>query len=173
MCKGSIIELDDDKDIPDDLNNPIFLVAQDALEQALTGMAVLTGFFSLFGMMGAIKENYCATMTFAIYYTINTVANFYVAFQANGLWLYAIINLCIAIISFNFAKHLRAQRLLRSLSTSAFVIDPSSYPHQTIVVPVGHEWTTRVVRQQWVSDPPPYTSHEFTENPYNTKHYIP
>ena len=150
-----------------------FFVVQEALEQALTGMAVLTGFFSMFGLMGALRENYCAVLTFAIYYTINTVANFYVAFQATGLWLYAVINLSIAVIAFNFAKQLRAERLLRTSSTSAFVIDPSSHPHRTLVVPVRHEWTTRVVNQQWVtSDPPPYSSHVFTENPYN-KQSIP
>lgn len=145
-------------------------------------MAVLTGFFSIFGLVAALREQYCCALTFAIYLSINTVANFYVAIQASGLWLYAILHLCVAVVAFSYAKQLRALRhLSRSASSSAFAIDTSGYPQRTIVVPIvgRNEWA--VVNQQWMPNtggqtvvipPPPYSTHDYTENPYKDK-YMP
>ncbi|XP_054158529.1 uncharacterized protein LOC128956843 [Oppia nitens] len=132
---------------------------KESLEQALIGMAIVTGFFSLFGLAGALRESYCSTFTFAVYMGVNTVGNMYAACTGvAGVWLPALIQLTITLVGWTFARKLRLQRpMMRTASTasgtpSTFIVSTGRHHHQQyghhhqhIVVPIvagGQQWTT-------------------------------
>jgi hypothetical protein len=77
---------------------------------AITG-GVITIVFSLVGLFGAAKENYCLTMTFAILMTIVTIFSIYSSIQAGGVgWAGFAINLIAAAMAYNFAYQLKSEK---------------------------------------------------------------
>ena len=83
-------------------------------------MATTTGLFALIGCLGALLENHCLALTFFVYISLQSVANVYVALRADGLWLYALMHVFVALLALSFTKQLNSKQTL--LRTDSFLV---------------------------------------------------
>lgn len=78
------------------------------------GLFWISGFFSLFGMIGALKEHYCSTVTFTVYILLSTIDSFINASQAPILFLWAFLNVGVSTLALSFSRRLRKERISRA-----------------------------------------------------------
>ena len=107
--------------------------------------------------------------TFAVFMLLNTVGSFYIAILAPGLWVCAIIDLCITVLAFSFARLLRMERILSA--TTAFIITQPQ--NQTVVIPIvtgynpNQQFFAGPANQQQCqpTQPPPYQENQPKQYP--------
>ncbi|CAG2115645.1 unnamed protein product [Medioppia subpectinata] len=88
-----------------------------------TAYAIL---FNLLGLMGAYKEHYCMTVTYAILMTLGTLGSIGTAIQNPYYYTNTVIYLLVTILAFAFAYDLRRRRLI--LFSAPIVISPVPAP---------------------------------------------
>ncbi len=92
--------------------------------------AVINILFNLLGLLGAYKQNYCLTMTYAVFMTLSAFVFVMYSIKSGGIhWLYLVFNLLITVLAFAYASDLDVIRN-QMLTTHIFMIP--SQP-QTIV----------------------------------------
>ena len=80
--------------------------------------------FSLVGIIGAFKENYCCTVLFSVFMTLSVVVEVYSSIATPIFWFLAVLYIFITMISFSFARLIRERLIEEVLQPhSAFMRD--------------------------------------------------
>jgi hypothetical protein len=88
----------------------------------LIAAAVICILFNLLGLMGAYKEHYCMTLTYAILMTLNTFGSINNAIKTPMYWCSFVLSLTITILAYAYASDLKTIRN-QMFETPAFVYD--------------------------------------------------
>ena len=90
----------------------------------IVGLGVL---FNLMGLMGAYKEHYCMTVTYAVLCTLGSLVSIRIAIINPIYWSIVVINLIICGLAYTYANDLRRIRV-QAFNTPIFI---------TTVIPTG------------------------------------
>jgi O-antigen ligase len=96
----------------------------------LIAAAVISILFNLLGLMGAYKEHYCMTLTYAILMTLSTLGSIDNAIKTPVNWCSFVLSLTIAILAYAYARDLNTIRN-QMFETPAFVIQPQTVVHMS------------------------------------------
>jgi hypothetical protein len=92
--------------------------------------AVITILFNLLGLLGAYKQNFCLTITYALFMTLSTFGSLITSLQtADIYWLYLVFNLLITVLAFAYARDLM---IIRNQMFATPILMSPSQP-QTVV----------------------------------------
>lgn len=82
-------------------------ILKNVMQNTIIGESIISLVFTIFGLVGSYRENYCCVIIFAVYMTLSIIAEIYLSLLASGLWFTTIIYLFITIISYTFARQIR------------------------------------------------------------------
>ncbi len=117
--------------------------------------AVISILFNLLGLMGAYKEHYCMTLTYAILMTLSTLGSIYNAIKTPVYWYSFVLSLTITILAYAYARDLNTIRN-QMFVTPVLVAQPQTVVH----MPPGQQYTSG----GWQSPPPP----AYNSGPYKS-----
>ncbi len=100
-------------------------------------MLVISILFNLLGIMGAYKEHYCMTLTYAILMTLSTLGAIFNATEAPVYWLSFVLGLAITILAYAYARDLKTIRN-QVFGTLELVAQPQTVVH----MPPGQQYTS-------------------------------
>ncbi|CAG2114392.1 unnamed protein product [Medioppia subpectinata] len=70
----------------------------------------------MLGLIGAIKEHYCLTMTYAILMALITLSSIGGAVRIGSFWFTFVLNVLITVLAFLFARDLHYRQRVRNYS---------------------------------------------------------
>jgi len=109
---------------------------------------------NLVGLMGAYKEHYCMTMTYAILMTIGTIGTVVTAFRNPYYFITAAIDIIVCIIAYTFAHELHQRRRLTFATPIVLSTGAPLPPHTTVQMapqPLGQQQYIEKGGQQYSS----------------------
>ncbi len=115
--------------------------------------------FNLLGLLGAYKQNFCLTMTYAVFMTLTTFGLFVSVKRGDIHWLYLVFSLLITVLAFAYARDLMIIR--NKMSTTPIFMSPSQ--PQTIVQTQQQQYSSP--SDGW-EPPPHYNSEQYKTDKY-------
>jgi len=123
---------------------------ENAVRNSVITTLFIVDIFTIIGLFGAIKENYCLSMTYGIFMTVDAITTIGLSFRVPSYTFASVLTIIIVIISYTFAHQIRCYQLSRT--------DDSAFGPQQVIIDSPKDLSAHNAKfANMPAPPPPYS----------------
>jgi len=82
-----------------------------AIRNSVITTLLIMDIFTVIGLFGALKENYCLSITYAIFMTVDAITTVGLAFRSSSYALASLLTIIVVIMAYSYTHRIRLNQL--------------------------------------------------------------